>query len=412
MHVLGIGVRRAPAPALCASVRPRRRKFMRPVIRSSLLALAIFSETAWFADSASAALVCRPNEFAGYAQESQSCQGRCASLSDSTAVRHLDLALRQKDQSVTDRVGAKKDDEPFEARLSSKEATNAKRPTRNANADSAAAEQSRAQLPEPHWSRLPIWGPDAAARGHRIPPPFGIGVTYYHARQPVNVSDLKLGVRGGTPQSISDFAQVGRVDSTQQNVSGRFDVWLFPFLNLYGIVGYTTGNTKGAVTIPDVPILGIVAQDLPLRAEFKGPTYGGGVTLGGGFRITEWRDLHAFIVGDVNHTITRLSFVNESLIAHTEPEATVASFRLGLRGEVTESIKTSMWVGAMYQRIQEEVAGSIAGRSIEFIITQRAAHPWNTLIGGQIEVGKHFNVIVEGGIGSRSSILTGATFRF
>jgi hypothetical protein len=275
-----------------------------------------------------------------------------------------------------------------------------------------SAEPGRDQTPEPHWSHLPIWGPEAVARGHRIPAPFGIGVTYYHANQPVNVSDLKLGVRGGTPQSISNFAQVGRVDSTQRNVSGRLDVWLFPFLNLYGVFGHTTGSTKGAVSIPAVPILGLVAQDLPLRAEFKGPTYGGGVSLGGGFGITEWRDLHAFIVGDVNHTITRLTFVNESLIAHTKPQATVASVRLGLRGAVTESIYTSIWAGAMYQSIQEEVAGSIAGRSIEFVITQRAATPWNTLIGGQIELGKYFNVIVEGGIGPRSSILTGATFRF
>ena len=71
-----------------------------------------------------------------------------------------------------------------------------------------------------------------------------------------------------------------------------------------------------------------------------------------------------------------------------------------------------MWVGAMYQAIQEEVAGSVAGRSIEFIINQRAAAPWNTLVGGQIEFGTHFNVIVEGGFGPRSSILTSAIFRF
>ena len=42
-----------------------------------------------------------------------------------------------------------------------------------------------------------------------------------------------------------------------------------------------------------------------------------------------------------------------------------------------------MWVGGMDQLIQEEVAGSVAGRQLELVINQRAASPWNTLIGGQ-----------------------------
>jgi len=264
---------------------------------------------------------------------------------------------------------------------------------------------------KPHWSHLPIWGAEAEARGHRVPLPFGFGATFYDARQPVNVRDLKLGAGSG-PAESSTFVKVkGPITSWQQNVSSRFDVWLLPFFNLYGVVGYTRGNTKGTVTVTG-PVLGLLNQDLPLFAEFDGPTVGGGVTLAGGFKVTDWRDLHAFMIGDVNHTITFLSFKNESLIAHTKPQATVPSIRVGLRGEVTKFISAGMWVGAMYQLIQEEVAGSVAGRPIQFIINQRAASPWNTLVGGQIEFGKHFHIVIEGGFGDRSSILTGATFRF
>lgn len=290
------------------------------------------------------------------------------------------------------------------------------RMTLTAAADAAtpsASETSKlksGETPESHWSHLPIWGAEAAARGYRSPLPFGIGATFYDARQPVNVSDLKLGV-GGTPES-TPFAKVNRpIVSWQQNASTRLDVWLFPFFNVYGVVGYTRGNTRGIVTVTG-PVLGLLNQDIPLLAEFHGPTVGGGITLGFGHKLTEWRDLTAFIVGDVNHTVTFLTFKNESLIAETKPQATVAAPRLGLRGNVTETINASIWVGGMYQLIQEEVAGSVAGRQLEFIINQRAASPWNTLIGGQIEFGKHFNVIVEGGLGDRSSILTGVTFRF
>lgn len=266
------------------------------------------------------------------------------------------------------------------------------------------------ETPESHWSHLPIWGEEAAARGYRSPLPFGIGASFYDARQPVNVRDLKLGI-GGSPET-TPFAKVNHpIVSWQQNASTRFDVWLFPFFNVYGVVGYTRGNTRGFVTVTG-PVLGLLNQDIRLLAEFHGPTVGGGITLGFGHKLTEWRDLTVFIVGDVNHTVTFLTFKNESLIAETKPQATVAAPRLGLRGNVTETINASIWVGGMYQLIQEEVAGSVAGRQLEFIINQRAASPWNALIGGQIEFGKHFNVIVEGGMGDRSSILTGVTFRF
>ena len=53
----------------------------------------------------------------------------------------------------------------------------------------------------------------------------------------------------------------------------------------------------------------------------------------------------------------------------------------------------------------------LARRSDGNMINQRAASPWNNLIGGQIELGKHFNIVIEGGVGSRSSILPAATFR-
>jgi hypothetical protein len=268
-----------------------------------------------------------------------------------------------------------------------------------------------AETPEPHWSHLPIWGVEAEARGHRLPLPFGIGATFYDARQPVTVRDLKLGA-GDSPAESTTFVKVkGPITSWQQNVSSRFDVWLLPFFNLYGVAGYTKGNTRGRVTVTG-PVLGLLNEELPLLAEFNGPTVGGGMTLAAGLKVTEWHDLHAFMISDVNHTITFLSFKNESLIAHTKPQATVPSIRVGLRGEVTKFISGGIWVGAMYQLIQEEVAGSVAGRSIEFVINQRAASPWNTLVGGQIEFGRHFNVLVEGGIGPRSSILTGAVFRF
>src|SRR6185369_15849054 len=104
--------------------------------------------------------------------------------------------------------------------------------------------------PAAHWSGLPIWGAEAEARGYQIPLPFGIGVTAYSARQPVNIQDLQLGRNPNPPVSVKNFLQIDTVDTSQENVSAKFDVLVFPFLDVYGILGYTRGTTKGVIQVP------------------------------------------------------------------------------------------------------------------------------------------------------------------
>ncbi len=265
----------------------------------------------------------------------------------------------------------------------------------------------------PHWSGLPIWGPEAEARGYQIPLPFGIGITAYSARQPVNIQDLRLGFRGKDPVSVTNFLQINTVDTSQQNLSAKLDVLVFPFLDVYALLGYTTGTTNGLIQVPSEPILGIIEpRQLQLNAAFNGPTYGLGFTLQGGAKISDWRDLTAIVVADWNRTQTKLSFENESLIANTKPIATVFSARLGLHGIASPSLGAAVWIGAMHQKIQQTVAGSVANSDLKFEVVQSPEQPWNTLLGGLIEFGKAGYVLLEGGLGARKSILAAGVYRF
>ena len=137
-----------------------------------------------------------------------------------------------------------------------------------------------------------------------------------------------------------------------------------------------------------------------------------GFTLQGGAKVSDWRDLTAFGVVDLNRTKTKLSFENESLIAHTKPVATVFSARVGLHGIVGPSMGAAIWTGAMHQKIQQEVAGSVADTDLQFIVIQSPKKPWNTLLGGLLEFGKDWVVLAEGGLGARKSILAAAMYRF
>lgn len=280
-------------------------------------------------------------------------------------------------------------------------------------ASPGGAHAGDAATPEPHWSGLPIWGAEAAARGYQLPLPFGIGVTAFSARQPVDIHDLQLGRNGNAPVSVTNFLKIDTVDTSQQNISAKFDVLVLPFLDVYLLAGYTQGTTKGLIQVPGEPILGILDPAvLRLDAAFRGPTVGAGVTLQGGAKVDEWRDLTAFVVADVNRTKTKLSFDNETLIADTRPVATVFSGRVGLRGTAGPSTAAGIWVGAMYQRIQQKVAGRVDGTDLQFVVVQSPTKPWNTLVGGIVEVGKHWVLLLEGGLGARDSILGAAVYRF
>lgn len=193
----------------------------------------------------------------------------------------------------------------------------------------------------------------------------------------------------------------------------KFDVLVFPFLDVYAILGRTKGTTKGVIQVPGDPVLGIIEPRLlPLNAAFNGPTYGAGFTVQGGTKVSDWHDLTAIVVADWNRTRTNLSFENEAVVAETKPTATVFSGRLGLHWTFTPSNGAAVWIGGMHQEIQQAVSGSIADTDLQFIVLQSPAKPWNTLLGGLIDFGKKGYVLIEGGFGERRSILVAAVYRF
>jgi len=252
---------------------------------------------------------------------------------------------------------------------------------------------------------------EAEAKGFQLPLPFGIGLNYYREQQPFNIKDLQVS-RGGRPVSVNDLVQLDRVDTTQHNGIARLDAWLFPFLNVYGLLGYTSGNMQGKVALPGIPRLGIPAQTLPLDISYEGPTYGVGATLAGGFKVIDWRNLTLFAVADANYTRTPLDFTDERLFTDTTAKALVFSTRLGLRARLSEKMHVAVWGGAMFQDVSDSLIGRSADNGFAFLVVQNPVEPWNALVGGRLEIGRHVDMMVEGGIGVRSSIMGGVTFRF
>jgi hypothetical protein len=77
---------------------------------------------------------------------------------------------------------------------------------------------------------MPIWGQDAREKGFDLPLPFGVGLTYTYIDQNMVVSDVKI-------EGKSAGREHRDAKTTTHTGVFRGDMWLFPFLNVYGLSG-------------------------------------------------------------------------------------------------------------------------------------------------------------------------------
>jgi hypothetical protein len=249
-------------------------------------------------------------------------------------------------------------------------------------------------------SFLPIWGAQAREKGYDLPLPMGVGVNFMNIWQDYDINHLKLTPLVPVPIPIDDV-EVTRAKGNGYSVDGRVDVWLFPFLNVYGVAGYTKGDSTATATIPALGNL-----QFPFVLNYEGATYGGGVTL-----VYGYKELFASV--DYNYTRTDLD------VASSQITANVVTPRVGWHGKVL-GFKGSAWLGAMYQGIDQEFRGQLSvsvpglpgAVPVSYAVDESATRPWNMVFGIQWEISPHWHWAIEGGAIGREQVLTSLTFRF
>lgn len=271
---------------------------------------------------------------------------------------------------------------------------------------------------------LPFFGEEIRKRGYDLPDPYGIGYNHMNMRQNIKVnsidfSGLKL-FGFPIPQSIFKI-DVGHTRERSLTDTAKLDTWLFPFLNVYAVVGHTKGSSNSTVSV-NAPIIGKMS-DIDFILKFKGTTYGAGTTLAYGYH--NW-----FGTMDFNYTRTNFDILDGSTTAYTFTP------RIGYRFTVPGSTKysipvshASLWVGSMYQDVSQNFGGNLSNLHMpanlinlvnfvnkdnegRFRVKQHLQSPWNILVGGQYELTRNFNVMTEVGFEKRNSIMVGGEFRF
>jgi hypothetical protein len=196
---------------------------------------------------------------------------------------------------------------------------------------------------------LPILGKQTAAKGFQLPYSAGIGVTFLWQESDLIISDLMVGFNNGPMYDMDEIIRFNSAVATADAINIRPDIWLFPFLNVYGVFAKanTTTSIDAGVWLPDFDSVWSEVGTISTEAKFDAVSLGFGLTptigVGG-----------AWITLDMNVAWTDVSALDKP----------VFTFMFGPRvGKTFRFKKPDMniagWVGGIRVHYASETSGSI-----------------------------------------------------
>ena len=225
-----------------------------------------------------------------------------------------------------------------------------------------------------------------------LPRPWGIGFDFFTMDQDYDIKHLDFALPGVI---IGDPTQI-KVTNEVQHFDIQGDVWLLPFLNVFGIIGRVSTDTL--VDFSQVEIEGLPFSLGTLPVSFDGTVYGGGFTLVYG--TENW-----FTSVTTTFTTTSTSGTLDSSVDSTSVQPRVGLLRDNWR----------FWLGAMYLDTDEKHSGTFDLPFIgpvPFEVELVTKDNWNYAGGVGYEFSDRTNLSLELGFGSRTHTLFNFNYRF
>lgn len=108
-------------------------------------------------------------------------------------------------------------------------------------------------------------------RGFDIPYPIGVMGNFMIMDQGIVIDNMQLGLTTDNLDipltNVDELIQFGDNSNKAYTVNVRPDIWIFPFLNVYGLFGYGSSETTVRLTKP-VEFTSVVSK------EFEQPALG------------------------------------------------------------------------------------------------------------------------------------------
>jgi hypothetical protein len=196
---------------------------------------------------------------------------------------------------------------------------------------------------------LPIWGDKATKRGYNLPYSAGASLQYFGQRSDIVIDNLQVGFNNGPMYNLDGLVRFDKAKTSSDGVSLRPDIWLFPFLNIYGIFGISSASTDVGYSLylPDSSGTDQKVASLGTKVDFTATTFGLGLTptigVGGGW-----------VALDMNFTWTDVPQLSKPAQAFVFDPRMGKSFTLRNPDE-----NVNFWVGGFRLAINTGTTGSI-----------------------------------------------------
>lgn len=190
---------------------------------------------------------------------------------------------------------------------------------------------------------FPFLGQGAYKAGFDIPYPAGIMGNYMFLSQGIRIDNMQLGLKTSGKDipltNVDDLIKFGSSSTEAYTFTVRPDLWVFPFLNVYGLLGYGKSTTNVQLIEP-VPINSTVEQ--------------GVTTMGFGI-------MGAFGIGPLWASFDGNWTWNKPELLDKMVNVRVFGVRVGKSFEFKNHPQRNIaiWVGAMRARMQTETLGQI-----------------------------------------------------
>lgn len=242
-------------------------------------------------------------------------------------------------------------------------------------------------------SHLPLFKNLAGKFADRLPLPVGLDFVYVTQWNKQLFTSNQITFRDKTFNIPSENFSELKNNST--SFVGLVDVWILPFLNLYGLAGYTTGELEFSVSLPEFGNL-----SANVDRKLHGYTAGGGGVIGGAYN-------QMFALVDVTYVTSDLNIFTENI------ETFAVAPRIGYE-HVLGDMKGTIAVGANYYEQSTLRASTFDFRGeeigIDFKVEEK--NPWNGAATLRAVLFHRFDVAVSGAFGSRRALLARVGVRF
>jgi hypothetical protein len=256
-----------------------------------------------------------------------------------------------------------------------------------ANADSENIGSNETSAEEyPH--ALPFLAQKAIDAGEELPLPLGVSVTYYYVERDIDVKSVKASINDNPVAPVNDFFAAD-VRTYVHTATARMDIWIFPFLNVYGLFGFidNTSEVDATFTLPDGEG-GTFEYNLQADGGFEGSTKGVGTVLAAGYN-------DFFMTIDANWIETELGDAFS-----TNFRGQIYNGRAGWKGKI-KGKNTRIWLGMAYWDTEREMSGTIDTglpvgiKKINFEVVQGPENPVTYSTGFNYEFNPHWTLVAD-----------------